>query len=164
MTEKESNPVGRPLAYKTVQDLDQAISAYFDLCDPHTQRRLVDCGMNDAGETIWRSREVLTEQQPYTVSGLARALGIDRDTLINYRNRDEFFGSVQAAYERCHEFAESQLYGRAQSGAAFSLKNNWGWEDKKQVDHTTKGQPMPLLGGTTPMVDDDEEETDEPNA
>jgi hypothetical protein len=60
------NPVGRPLKYKTVDELDRAINAYFDMCDPHTQRRVVDCGINEKGETIWREREVMTEQKPYT--------------------------------------------------------------------------------------------------
>lgn len=151
---------GRPLKFETVELLDQAIRAYFDSCNPHTQRRVVDCGINEAGETIWREREVMTEQQPYTVSGLARALGITRDTLINYKERDEFFDSVQAAYERCHEFAEQQLYGKSASGASFSLKNNWGWEDKKQFDHTTKGERMPLLGGATPLPAEDDEDGD----
>src|SRR3954464_13386635 len=116
--EPDNNPVGRPLKYKTVEEMDRAINAYFDMCDPHTQRRVVDCGINEKGETIWREREVMTEQQPYTVSGLARALGITRDTLINYKERDEFFDSVTGAYERCHEYAESQLYGRSATGAA----------------------------------------------
>jgi hypothetical protein len=141
---EDKNPVGRPLKYKTVEELDRAISAYFDMCDPHTQRRVVDCGINEKGETIWREREVMTEQQPYTVSGLARSLGIDRDTLINYKKRDEFFGSVNAAYQRCHEYAESQLYGRSATGAAFSLKNNWGWKDRQELTGAEGAPLMPI--------------------
>ncbi|PYE14056.1 DNA-packaging protein gp3 [Williamsia limnetica] len=84
----------------------------------------------------------MTEQQPYTVSGLARALGVDRDTLVNYKKRDEFFGTVNAAYHRCHEYAESQFYGRAVTGAAFSLKNNWGWKDRQEL---TGAEGAPLM-------------------
>lgn len=160
---------GRPLKFETVEQLDRAISAYFDMCDPHTQRRVVDCGINEKGETIWRQREVMTEQQPYTVSGLARTLGIVRDTLLDYGSgkydgKDataedhQFSDSVRAAYERCHEFAESQLYGKSAGGASFSLKNNWGWRDRQEIDHTSKGQPMPLLGGTTPLAEEDDAE------
>ena len=29
------------------------------------------------------------------------------------------------------------------------------WAEKSEVDHTTLGQAMPLLGGTTPMVEDE---------
>ncbi|MCJ1699940.1 DNA-packaging protein [Rathayibacter festucae] len=160
----EKHAGGRPLKFASIQKLDQAVRAYFDSCDPHVEQRLVDGGVNQKGETIWLRRGVLTEQQPYTVSGLARAIQVDRDTLVNYRNRDEFFGSVQAAYDRCHEYAESQLYGRSATGAAFSLKNNWGWKDRQEIDHTTKDQPMPLLAGIAPttltVLDDDEDDPD----
>lgn len=33
--EPERNPVGRPLKFKTVAELDMAIQAYFDEQDPH---------------------------------------------------------------------------------------------------------------------------------
>lgn len=122
---------GRPLKFKTVNEPDNAIQDYFATCDPHTTKALVETGRDAQGNMLFDSRTVLTEQEPYTVSGLARALGIDRDTLINYKKRDEFFGSVAAAYERCHEYAEKQLYGKSASGAQFSLKNNWGWKDRQ---------------------------------
>lgn len=138
------HPGGRPLKFKSVEELDQAISAYFDMCDPHTEQRVVEAGVNERGETIFVKRAVLTEQQPYTVSGLARALGIDRDTLINYKKRDEFFGTVQKAYQRCHEYAEKQLYGRAATGAAFSLKNNWGWKDRQELTGADGAPLMPV--------------------
>src|SRR3954464_13976740 len=95
--EPDNNPVGRPLKYKTVEQLDRAVNAYFDLCDPHTQRRVVDCGINEKGETIWREREVMTEQKPYTVSGMANALDISRKTLLDYRERPEFLNSIERA-------------------------------------------------------------------
>lgn len=104
----------------------------------------MDCGINEKGETIWREREVTTEQQPYTVSGLARALAVDRDTPVNYTKRDELFGSVNAAYQRCHEYAESQLYGRSATGAAFSLKNNWGSKDRHELTGAEDAPLMPI--------------------
>ncbi|MFJ6416486.1 terminase small subunit [Paeniglutamicibacter sp. NPDC091659] len=161
---EEKNKGGRPLKFQTVDELELSINAYFDSCDPHIEQRVIDGGVNQKGETIWLKRAVMTEQRPYTVSGLARALGIHRETLINYGERDEFSDSVAAAYDRCHEWAESQLYSRNNSGAAFSLKNNWGWRDRQEIDHTTKDQPIPLLAGIAPgtltVLDDDEEDLD----
>jgi hypothetical protein len=157
----EKNKGGRPLKFKTVDELNQAVSAYFDMCDPHTEQRVVEAGVNERGETIFNKRAVLTEQQPYTVSGLARALGISRQTLLDYGKRDEFLDTLEAARDRCHEFAEKQLYGKASSGAAFSLKNNWGWRDRQEIDHTTKNQPIPLLQGLAasgPLVIEDEDD------
>lgn len=157
--EQKKNLGGRPLKFKTVEELDQAIQSYFDMCDPHLEERLVESGMNDKGETIFMRRKVMTEQQPYTVSGLARAIGLTREGILGYKERDGFSDSIQAAYERCHEWAEKQLYGRAATGAAFSLKNNWGWRDRQEIDHTSKDQPIPLLAGLAPgklEVEDDD--------
>lgn len=157
--QEEKNKGGRPLKFKTVEELQSAIDGYFAMQDPHQEERLVESGVNEKGETIFLRRRIMTEQKPYTVSGLARALGIHRETLINYGDRDEFSDSVRAAYERCHEYAESQLYSRYNSGAAFSLKNNWGWRDRQEIDHTTKDQPIPLLAGIAPtelVIEDDD--------
>lgn len=145
--ETAKHPGGRPLAYGTVGELDQAVRQYFDMCDPHVELKVTDGGINSKGETIWIKREVMTEQQPYTMSGLARHLGIDRRTLLNYSKIEQFFPTIQAARERVHEYAESQLYGRAATGAAFSLKNNFDWRDRSEIDHTSKDQPIPLLAG-----------------
>lgn len=143
--EAPKHPGGRPLKFESVGDLQIAINAYFDACDPHIVQRVIDGGVNQHGETIWLKRAVMTEQEPYTVSGLARALGISRQALLDYGEREEFIDTVAAAKERCHEYAEKQLFGKAQSGAAFSLKNNWGWKDRQEIDHTTDGQPLPSL-------------------
>jgi hypothetical protein len=135
---------GRPLLFETVKELEDSITAYFDWCDPHKERRLVDSGVNGRGETIFMERDIMTEQKPYTMSGLARHIGIDRDTLLNYGKKNQFFGTIQKARERCHEFAESQLYGRAATGAAFSLKNNWGWKDRQELTGAEGAPLMPI--------------------
>jgi hypothetical protein len=132
--DSEKNPVGHPLKYKTAAALDRAINAYFDLCDPHTQRRVVDCGINEKGETIWREREVMTEQQPYTMSGLALAIGLTRQSLINYKNRDEFFDSITRAKARCEAYWEGRLDSKHDRGAAFNLTNNYdGWRNRQEL-------------------------------
>ncbi|MHD0307370.1 terminase small subunit [Rhodococcus erythropolis] len=142
--QEEKNKGGRPLKYQTVEELDLAIQNYFAECDPHTTKALVETGRDGQGNMLFDTRTILTEQKPYTVSGLARALGIDRDTLVNYKKRDEYFGSVSAAYARCHEYAESQLYGRSATGAAFSLKNNWGWKDRQELTGAEGAPLMPI--------------------
>ena len=128
------HPGGRPLKYETVEELDQAIRAYFDLCDPHIEDRVVDAGVNQRGETIWQKREVMTEQKPYLMTGLARALGVDRKTLKNYGKRDQFFPTVNDARSRCEEYAEGQLFGPYNRGAAFNLDNNYeDWRNRQEL-------------------------------
>lgn len=136
--EQPKHAGGRPLKYETVAELERAINAYFDMCDPHTQRRVVDCGINEKGETIWREREVMTEQRPYTMSGLANALGITRKTLLDYSERPEFLSSIEHAKSRCEEYAESMLFTNAANGAKFNLINNYrgkhqDWTDKQEI-------------------------------
>lgn len=158
----DKNPVGRPLKYETVEQLDRAIQNYFAHCDPHETQALVETGRDSKGNLLYDARNVLTEQKPYTVSGLARALGISRTTLLKYKDRPEYVDSIQGAIARCEEFAESMLYSPYSNGAKFNLTNNYdGWADKKEVDHTTAGQP--ILGGTTPLPDEDEVLDDDPD-
>ena len=159
--ENEGNPVGRPLLYKDVDELDMAIQKYFDEQDPHVITIMTVTGHTPTGETMFADRKILTEQKPYTMSGLARRLGIDRKTLLNYSKKTAFFPTIEAARERVHEFAESQLYSRNATGAAFSLKNNFDWKDRQEIDHTTKDQPIPLLQGLVssgPLVIEDEDD------
>lgn len=155
--EQPKHPGGRPLKFATAEQLEVAINAYFDSCDPHVERRVVDGGVNQKGETIWLERAVMTEQKPYTLSGLARALGVDRKTIKNYGERDGFFHTVEAAVRRCEEYWESALASPYSNGAKFNLSNNYAdWREKQEIDHTTKGRPMPLLGGTTPLLEEDD--------
>jgi hypothetical protein len=103
ITTQESNldeprhPGGRPLKFKTAAELDLAIQTYFDECDPHIIKHMEATGFNEHGETMWKERSIMSEQRPYTMSGLARALGISRQTLLDYSERDEFLDSIQAA-------------------------------------------------------------------
>lgn len=89
------------------------------------------------GTGYWAEEETISEQRPYTMSSLAHALGISRQTLLDYGDREEFLDTIEDAKERDQRFAEEQLIGASSSGAAFSLKNNWGWKDKHDYGHTT---------------------------
>jgi hypothetical protein len=138
---------GRPFKFTDPEKFRQAIRAYFDLCDPHIERRMVDKGVNQQGETIWQEREIMTHQRPYTLSGLARALDVDRSTLLNYQNpehysdeipdeaRQEIIGTLSLARARCEEYAEAQLFEGNANGAKFNLTNNYDkWTDRTVVD------------------------------
>lgn len=145
MIEQENQPEeqakhagGRPLKFKTVAELDMAIQGYFDEQDPHVVKHMEATGFNDRGHTTWATREIMTEQRPYTMTGLARALGLSRQALLDYNNRDEFVDSVQSAKDRCQEYAEAQLFGPYANGAKFNLTNNYtgryqAWAERQVV-------------------------------
>lgn len=144
--------IGRPLKFKTPKALQGAIERYFADCDPHVAYREVPLPYMEArggGKRAPRSGEIpdgyeikkvpyLTEQKPYTVSGLALALGTNRETLNRYGKKDQFYDTVTRAKEKCHVFWEGVLNSRNAAGAQFNLKNNWGYQDKVEVEHTER--------------------------
>ncbi len=153
---EEKRPAHRPLKYETVEKLERAIALYFKSCDPHWEyvkdwvpARDQDGSLkrDDDGQTYFEKLKVrrLTEQVPYTMSGLARSLGISRQTLVNYSEREDFLDSVEAAKTRCEEFWEGMLGTPASNGAKFNLTNNYeGWADKKELSGPG-GKPMVAL-------------------
>jgi DNA-binding XRE family transcriptional regulator len=162
--EQPKHPGGRPLKFETAADLEAAITAYFDMCDPHQEDRLVESGVNEKGETIFLKRKVMTHQIPYTISDLANALDVSRQTLLNYGEREEFFDTVERAKQRCEGFAERQLFGPFAAGAKFNLTNNYRgkyqeWSDKQAIDHTSDGKrieaPPIYMSNIAPRDTDD---------
>ncbi len=113
---------GRPLAFETPEDLQEAIDAYL--------------GPNgDAWVLV--DPELPKVFQP-TMSGLAIALGVDRRTLTNYAERDEFFPAIKKARMMVEMALEQHLYGKNVTGAIFNLKNNFGWTDKQDLNITER--------------------------
>ncbi len=107
---------------------------------------------------IWKDPAVLkklvdnyfeNETKP-TLSGLALALDIDRKTLFNYGEKDQFFPIVKNARDKIEKIYENILiYGDKPTGVIFALKN-MTWRDNQAIDHTTNGKelPSPIYGGT----------------
>ena len=106
------NKVGRPLKYKNVEDLDNKIREYFERCE--------------------------IKDKPFTMSGLALWLDMDRRSLVNYAKRDEYFPSIKRARTIVEaSMEERMLMGEFNvTGAIFSLKNNCNWKDKIETENT----------------------------
>ena len=79
-----------------------------------------------------------TEQKP-TIAGLAVHLDMDRQTLYNYRERDEFFDILKRAVNKVEAKYEGRLiYENNPTGVIFALKN-MGWKDKTEQDVRVDG-------------------------
>ena len=104
--------LGRPPLYKEAAEMETKIEAYFIACD--------------------------SAKRPYTITGLARALGLNsRQALLNYEGKPAFLDTVKKAKLRCQEYSEECLYTNRQvAGVIFNLKNNYGWVDKQEVEHS----------------------------
>lgn len=101
---------GRPLKYNNVEDMQIDIEQYFAECDENGK--------------------------PYTVSGLAYALGTTRRTLLDYQEKNEFSHTIKEAKAKIERFNEEMLYSRdvSTTGVIFNLKNNYGWKDKQEIE------------------------------
>lgn len=146
---------GKPLNFKTVEELQERIDKYFAECDPHmleikewVQARDKDGklkkdehGLNYLVEV---SHKVMTDQIPYTVTGLALSLNTSRQTLLEYEGEVEgrekkdprYADTIKNAKLKVHNFVEQVLYTPTPTGAIFNLKNNFGWKDKTEVDNS----------------------------
>lgn len=116
---------GCPLKFETPDDLQSAIDAYFEYPDGGAWMEM------PVGDTILK-------QFAPTMSGLAFALGVDRKTITNYSHRDGFSPHIKKARVRVEEALEQRLYAGSPAGVIFNLKNNFGWRDKQEIEHSEK--------------------------
>jgi hypothetical protein len=123
---KMKHPGGRPLKFKTVEELQQKIDAYFAWCDE--RKRIVITKSGDRVEEPF--------PRPHTISGLAVWLDCDRKTIVNYGHQEEFFPTIARARRKCEAWTESQLFEGNDRGAKFSLTNNYEWRDKTETELT----------------------------
>lgn len=100
-------PAGRPLLFNTPSELEVQVNMY-----------------------------VSTEKKP-TLAGLAYFLGVDRQTLYNYKDRPEFFDIIKKATDFVEaRYEERLIYENNPTGVIFALKN-MGWKDKQEIDQKT---------------------------
>ncbi len=133
-----SKQLGRPRKYKSAEEMQKSIDAYFKVCEGTP---LLDKNgnpiLNKAGYPI------KIDRKPPTVTGLALALGFNsRQALLNYQARSKSFNdTLTRAKSRCEEYAEARLYDKdGSNGAQFSLRNNFkGWSDKPEQNNDDGG-------------------------
>ena len=131
------HPGGRPLKFKTVKELQSKIDEYFDYCDNKTKEV----------ESDKLGRVIMPDPEPYTMAGLAYYLDLSRQSLIDYKNRGQFFDAIKKARQKVEFDVERRMTDKNTftPGLIFSAKNNFGWKDKHETDVTSGGKPIPLL-------------------
>ena len=122
--------MARPKLYSSVEDMKKIIDDYFEMCDE--------------------------KEKPYTMSGLAYALDMDRKSLLNYSKDEQFFPTIKRAKEKVEQqLEENALMGKANSTfTIFNLKNNYGWKDNIEVEANTQGKVT--IVNSLPKDDEDE--------
>lgn len=121
------NKGGQPMKFKTPEELEEKIQEYY----------------------IWAK----DNKKHITVTGLAWFLDTDRITLLRYENmidselyksisddvKVKYCNSIKRAKAKIESEYEELLYNKNSSvGAIFTLKNNYGYVDKQEIEQTNK--------------------------
>lgn len=141
---------GRPLKFKTLEELKSKIDKYFVQCDPHVKEVTEYVQARDKSGKLLKDDNglsylvkvthlVKTVQVPYTVTGLALALDTSRRTLLDYQEKDEYSHTIKEAKDKVESYLEMNLNGTSPTGTIFNLKNNFEWRDKTETDLTNNG-------------------------
>jgi hypothetical protein len=103
---------GRPMKYETKESLEKAIKDYFE--------------------------DIEARDQSPTMTGLALALDLSRQGLVNYANNEKYFDTIKRAKQKVEAYNEQKLIsGTPATGLIFNLKNNFGWKDTTEQSITT---------------------------
>lgn len=133
MSEKK-HAGGRPPKYTKAEEMQEKIDKYFESCYRPIGR------VTSSGEYKILKDEngnIVKEQyRPFTITGLADALDMSRQSLLNYSEDEKFFDTIMRAKRKCELYAEERLYDKdGNKGAMFSLSNNFEeWKNKQEVD------------------------------
>lgn len=132
-------PAGRPPIYETPEQMQRIIDLYFAACKINQLIKITDQDKEDliSGYSE-EDKEVIDYIDDFapTVSGLAYILNMTTETLRVYGTNNEFSATVKRAKQRIEKFLEGNLYGQAVTGTIFNLKNNFGWKDKTETEHS----------------------------
>lgn len=128
--EEQLNRVScRPKKYETEEELQYVINDYFRSCmKPVLNARQQPVKDPISGDYIF---EFI---RPFTMSGLAEALDMSRQTLLNYSSDERFFDTIERARRKVERFTEEKLFEKETcNGSKFSLSNNFGWSEKNET-------------------------------
>jgi hypothetical protein len=80
-------------------------------------------------------------KRPYTVTGLALALGFtSRQAILNYEDKPNFVDTLKKAKLKIEHYNEYKLYdkGTPTAGVIFNLANNYNRQNKQTIDQTVR--------------------------
>lgn len=103
--------MARPPIFETPEQFQQVADDYFVLCE--------------------------AKERVPTVNGLALALGMTRETLLRYADKEGFSDTVKGVRTRLEAEWEQRLAGPNAAGTIFWLKNQ-GWSDKTEQTITAE--------------------------
>lgn len=157
----EKHPGGHPLKFQSVKELERAIGALFTECereedtrvykhgesfewpdkDAKTEVRCKECrglvmdeyGLPTRG-CIRVSGELKLKVKP-TITGLAIWLDCDKETIRDYRGREEFSAPIKKAYLWVERGYEEELHSdKVQPAKTIFALSNFGWKNPQHIE------------------------------
>lgn len=102
--------VGRPRAFRTPDELKNLIGEYLEYLHEN-------------------------EGTPFTLTGLAFFIGVNVDTLYEYRSKDDFSDVFAKIYQYAHmQYEQGMLTSARPQGWIFALKNHFKWKDDRNIN------------------------------
>lgn len=134
--------------FDSAEQMQKLIDAYFEECDGKVL-------LDEEGKPMRNKdgRVIRDDRRPYTITGLALALGFNsRQALLNYQAKEQFHDTIMRAKARVEMYAEERLYDKnGSNGAKFSLANNFkGWTEKQTIEADVNSK----MNITVELVDD----------
>jgi hypothetical protein len=144
----EEHKIGRPLKFKTVEELEQKIQAYFDSCfedsweDVEKRDEDGEIMYTLDGKKEYDHIKIRKNIRPLTITGLALALDTSRETLLDYEDKEDYSDTIKKAKDIIHNFVEEKLFSGNVAGPIFNLINNWKrWSNKQELSGP-EGKPL----------------------
>ena len=112
----------------------------------------IDTGEKDKKGNIVYRDEYLTDEEGNKVQelafhtipsflGLVNYMGIGKDAIIEYSKKPKFSESYKEVMDIIQQYTADLLQTKSNvAGVIFTLKNNFGWQDKKEVEVTSKSK------------------------
>ena len=117
MSEKQSNPVGRPRAIDSPETFDMLVDSYIDMCKQ--------------------------ANEPILLTGMILSLGLNsRESFYQYQDYPEFTDSVKRARMLIEMEYEKRLNSGSNAAAPIFALKNFGWTDKQEVDLSSQDGTM----------------------
>jgi hypothetical protein len=127
----KKNKLGRPLLFNSPEELQEKITAYYKSVDENPIKKQ---------EIHGKDCEVCIIEipRPYTIEGLAEFLDCDRQTLLNYSEKENFFGTIQRAKDRIFKQKSELAIGGIYNVNAFKFDaiNNHNRIDKQNIEES----------------------------
>ncbi|MDR0905295.1 MAG: DNA-packaging protein [Oscillospiraceae bacterium] len=138
--------MGRKKKYETVKAFERAVDAYFNSISRQVPMKIPELtGFSNEAKPMYKAvpfkneagEQVMTYEyaKPPSVTGLCIFLGMTREALRGYRNREAFADAVESATLRIEDYLAEELMSRRHvEGVKFNLQHNYGWKERSEVE------------------------------